>query len=76
VAGGGAGGKIGNVVRIFVVKHTCIYTGPPSASSKTCYKSNCNILVRKITKKVVDWGGGGGKRGKLNFLPIEFVGKY
>ena len=40
--------KIVNVVGIFVVKHTCIYAGPPSASSKKCYESNYNVLIRNI----------------------------
>ena len=40
--------KIGNIVGIFVVKHTCIYAGPPSASLKKCYESNYNVLIRNI----------------------------
>ena len=71
--GGGGGGlapppivetcrKIGNIVGIFVVKHTCIHAGPPSASSKKCYESNYNVLIRKhfLPKKLSAVGGGGG----------------
>ena len=59
-----------------------------SWSSIPAYTQGRQVLVRKLaTKAIVTYlsgklpkkllmGGGEGKRGKLNFLPIEFVGKY
>jgi hypothetical protein len=52
--------KIGNVVGIFVVKHTCIYAGPPSASSE------------KVLRKSCRQGGGGGGDKLKRFCPENF----
>jgi hypothetical protein len=42
---------------------------------KLATKAIVTYLSGKLPKKLL-MGGGEGKRGKLNFLPIEFVGKY
>ena len=77
--GGGQGGKL-------------VMLSESSWSSIPAYTQGRQVLVRKLaTKAVVTYlsgklpkklliggggGGGEGKRGKLNFFPIEFVGKY